>query len=148
MGDTGLIIETKKKSEVVTARPHDGLLVARVHAEPLQSCLTLGDYGLYPATTRCDRATSFNRLLSAPASRAPVVKSPPASAGGLRRGLHPWVGVMPGGGHANPLHLPGESHRQRSLAGYSPRGHKESDVTEALSVHAYPFTEHLLSLKL
>ena len=87
-------------------------------------------------------------LVSAPASRAPVVKSPPASAGGLRRGLHPWVGVMPGGGHANPLHLPGESHRQRSLAGYSPRGHKESDVTEALSVHAYPFTEHLLSLKL
>ena len=61
MGDTGLIIETKKKSEVVTAWPHDGLLVARVHAEPLQSCLTLGDYGLYPATTRSDRVTSFNR---------------------------------------------------------------------------------------
>ena len=26
--------------------------------------------------------------------------------------------------------LPGEPHRQRSLAGYSPRGHKESDTTE------------------
>ena len=26
--------------------------------------------------------------------------------------------------------LPGESHGQRSLAGYSPRGHKESDMTE------------------
>ena len=27
--------------------------------------------------------------------------------------------------------LPGESHGQRSLAGYSPRGHKESDMTAA-----------------
>ena len=27
--------------------------------------------------------------------------------------------------------LPGKSHRQRSLAGYSPQGHKESDTTEA-----------------
>ena len=26
--------------------------------------------------------------------------------------------------------LPGESHGQRSLAGYSPRGHKELDTTE------------------
>ena len=29
--------------------------------------------------------------------------------------------------------LPGESHGQRSLAGYSPWGHKESDTTEATS---------------
>ena len=27
--------------------------------------------------------------------------------------------------------LPGEFHGQRNLAGYSPRGHKESDMTEA-----------------
>ena len=26
--------------------------------------------------------------------------------------------------------LPGEPHGQRSLVGYSPRGHKESDITE------------------
>ena len=30
-----------------------------------------------------------------------------------------------------PVFLPGESHGQRSLAGYSPKGHKESDTTEA-----------------
>ena len=30
-----------------------------------------------------------------------------------------------------PVFLPGESHRQRSLVGYSPWGHKESDTTEA-----------------
>ena len=29
-----------------------------------------------------------------------------------------------------PVFLPGESHGQRSLSGYSPWGHKESDTTE------------------
>ena len=29
-----------------------------------------------------------------------------------------------------PLFLPGEPHGQRSLVGYSPWGHKESDTTE------------------
>ena len=29
-----------------------------------------------------------------------------------------------------PVFLPGKSHGQRSLAGYSPWGHKESDTTE------------------
>ena len=33
--------------------------------------------------------------------------------------------------HPTPVLLPGESHGQRSLAGYSLWGHKESDVTEA-----------------
>ena len=32
---------------------------------------------------------------------------------------------------STPVFLPGESHGQRSLAGYSPQGHKESDMTEA-----------------
>ena len=31
-----------------------------------------------------------------------------------------------------PVFLPGESHGQRSLAGYSPQGHKESGMTERL----------------
>ena len=29
-----------------------------------------------------------------------------------------------------PVFLPGESHAQRSLAGYSPQDHTESDTTE------------------
>ena len=33
-----------------------------------------------------------------------------------------------------PVFLPGESHGQRSLVGYSPGGHKESNVTEWLSI--------------
>ena len=37
-----------------------------------------------------------------------------------------------------PVLLPGESHGQRSLAGYSPWGHKESDTTEATEHTACP----------
>ena len=37
-----------------------------------------------------------------------------------------------------PIFLPGESHRQRSLAGYSPWGHKESDTTEWLTTTKIP----------
>ena len=49
-------------------------------------------------------------------------------------GLIPGLGRSPGEGNGNPLvFLPGESHRQRSLAGCSPRGRKESDTTERLS---------------
>ena len=33
-----------------------------------------------------------------------------------------------------PVFLPGEFNGQRSLAGYSPWGHKESDITEQLSL--------------
>ena len=40
-------------------------------------------------------------------------------------------GRSSGGGHGNPLvFLSGKSHGQRSLAGYSPQDHKESDITE------------------
>ena len=35
------------------------------------------------------------------------------------------------GGQPTPVFLPGESHGQRSLAGYSPRDRTESDTTEA-----------------
>ena len=33
-----------------------------------------------------------------------------------------------------PIFLPGESHGQRSLAGYSPHGHKEANMTEQLTL--------------
>ena len=35
--------------------------------------------------------------------------------------------------------LPGEFYGERSLAGYSPQGHKESDMTEQLTLHVYVF---------
>ena len=36
-----------------------------------------------------------------------------------------------------PVFLPGESHAQRSLAGYSPQGYKESDTTERLRTRVH-----------
>ena len=38
-----------------------------------------------------------------------------------------------------PVFLPGECHGQRSLMGYSPWGHKESDMTEQLIYHSLHF---------
>ena len=59
------------------------------------------------------------------------------SAGQGRRrkkcGFDPWVAKIPRrrAWQPTPVFLPGESHRQRSLAGYSPRGPKESDMSDA-----------------
>ena len=36
-----------------------------------------------------------------------------------------------------PTFLPGKSYGPKSLAGYSPKGHKESDMTERLSTYAH-----------
>ena len=54
------------------------------------------------------------------------------------RGSDPWVGKTPWGRawQPTPVFLPGESQGQRSLAGYSPWGHRESDTTEA-TLHAH-----------
>ena len=45
----------------------------------------------------------------------------------------PWVGEIPWrrAWQPTPVLLPGESHGQGNLVGYSPQGRKESDVTEA-----------------
>ena len=50
---------------------------------------------------------------------------------GRRRIFHPWVGKIPWRREwqSTPVFLPGESHGQRSLVGYSPWGRKESDST-------------------
>ena len=53
-------------------------------------------------------------------------------------GFNPWVEKIPWkeAWQPTPVLLPGESHRQRSLAGYRPWGSKESDTTEATE-HKY-----------
>ena len=67
-----------------------------------------------------------------------MVNNAPANAGDIRdAGSTPGSGRSPGEGNGNPFQysclqnptarLPG----QRSLMGYSPRGRKESDLTEA-----------------
>ena len=57
-----------------------------------------------------------------------------------RHGFNPWVRKFPWSRkwQPTPVLLPGESHEQRSLVGYSPWGHKELDTTEAT------YHEHIL----
>ena len=63
-----------------------------------------------------------------------VVKNLLASAGDMRH--ETWVRSLNGeeplkkGMATTPVFLPGESYGQRSLVGYSPWDHKESDMTE------------------
>ena len=72
-----------------------------------------------------------------------VVKNLPANAGNIRD-----VGSIPGSGRSpwkrawqpTPVILPRESRGQRSLVGYSPWGHKESDMTEVTAcTHAHGY---------
>ena len=65
-----------------------------------------------------------------------MVKNLPANAGDITDvGSIPGSLRSPGGGQGTwqptPVVLPGEAHGQSSLAGYSPLGRKESDMTEA-----------------
>ena len=67
-----------------------------------------------------------------------MVKNPPVNEGNTRDvGLTPGLGRSSLGGNGNPtpIFLPGESHRQRSLASYSPQCHKESETTEHTHRH-------------
>ena len=49
----------------------------------------------------------------------------------------PWLGKIPWRRkwQPTPVLLPGKSHGWRSPVGYSPWGHKESDMTERLHFH-------------
>ena len=66
------------------------------------------------------------------------VKNPPANAGDMRCTFDPWLGTIPlrRAWQLTPVFLPGESHGHRSLVGFSPWGHEESDTTERLSTHS------------
>ena len=49
-----------------------------------------------------------------------------------RREFHCWIGKIPWrrAWQPTPVFLPGESHGQRCLVGYSPQDHKELDTTK------------------
>ena len=68
-----------------------------------------------------------------------------------RRGFDPWVGKIPWRRkwQPTPVFLPRASHGQRSLVGYSPWGHKDSDTTEATEhTHTHTHTHTLLRIEL
>ena len=54
----------------------------------------------------------------------------------------PWVGKIPWRRNCQPtpVFLPRKFHGQRSLMGYSPRGHKESDTTEHTRARTHTHT--------
>jgi len=62
-----------------------------------------------------------------------VVKTMPNQ--GRRPRFNLWVGKIPQRRkwQPTPVFLPGKSHNQRSLAGYSPWDHKESDTAKRLT---------------
>ena len=78
---------------------------------------------------------TWNMNVSGSSQVALVVKNLLADAGDTGNKVSILeLGRYPGGGNDSPLqYLAGEFHGQRSLAGYSPWGHKESDTNEATS---------------
>ena len=67
-------------------------------------------------------------------------KEPACQRKGCKRSrLDPWVQKIPyrRKWQPIPLSLPGESHGQRSLVGYSPWGHKELNMTEVISIQVF-----------
>ena len=81
--------------------------------------------GLGPTQTvsHCNSINSFNSLVAQTVRNLLAMQEPQVQS--LGREDTPEKGM--------PIHssiLPGEFHGQRSLVGYSPWGHKESDTTE------------------
>ena len=81
-----------------------------------------------------------------------VIKNLPVSAGDVRDlGSISRSGRSPGRGHGTPLQYfcLENPHGQRSLVGYSPWGHKESDTAEVTShthTHTHTHTQRRLRL--
>ena len=106
--------------------------------QPQGSC-----HGLWVMGTSCSNSPRPKPLLLSfrvwNNTRLPRWCSSKKSACQCRRhrrcGFNPWVGKIPWRRKRQlvPVFLPEKSHGQRSLAGYSPRGRKESDMTERLN---------------
>ena len=63
---------------------------------------------------------------------AQIVKNLPATRETWVQSLG-WEDTLEEGMAVTSVFLPGEFHGQRSLVGYSPQGHKKSDMTERLT---------------
>ena len=86
-------------------------------------------YSYYNEKNACELVNS-NQRWSHAQSELPWWLSGKESA--YSEGAAGDAGSIPGGGwQPTPVFLPEESDGERSLAGYSPQGHKESDTIEA-----------------
>ena len=101
-------------------------------AQPLRDSLAAPEKAKLTITTRPSKSMG-SRV--ARWSRAHL----PAQDTG-RHGSDPSVGKIPWTREwqPTPVFSPGKSHGQRSLAGYSAWGHKESDMTERTRTHIFP----------
>ena len=93
-----------------------------------------GEAGIWKVEdTWCYLSKSFCVKLELGFPGGSEVKSSTCNAGDLSSipGKIPWRRKW----QPTPVLLPGESHGWRSLASYSPRGHKELDTTEQLHFH-------------
>ena len=68
-----------------------------------------------------------------------VVKNPPTMQETQMTGFSPWVRNILWMRQWQPtsIFLPGKSHGERSLVGYSPWGRKESDTIERAHTHTF-----------
>ena len=125
----------------MTGRPHFHFSLSFIgerNGNPLQcSCLEnprdggawwAAVYGVAQSRTQLKRLSSSTQTKGFPGSSDS--KESTHNTGDL--GLIPGLGRSLGGGHGNPLQYSclENPHEQRSLAGYSQWGHKESDMTE------------------
>ena len=106
----------KKKSQN-QATVHNFQIVLHLQDGKLPTIVNLNKMGLYP----------YKGLPS-----GSEVKNPPTMQRCKRRWFHPWVWKIPWRRkwQPTPVFLLGKSLEQRSLAGYSLWGHKESNMTE------------------
>ena len=76
-----------------------------------------------------DQAGTFVSFPGGPSGKEPTCQCRRSK----RPKFSPWVGKIPWrrAWKPTPVFLPGKFHGQRSLVGYSPWGHKESDTTKA-----------------
>ena len=112
-----------------------------------QSCLTLQPHKLQPTRLLCLwNSPGKNIGLGSHSLGFPGdsdSKESTSNVGDL--GSITGLGSSPGGRHGKPLQYSclENPHGQRSLAGYSPWGRKESDTTEQLSIaqHSHPLLQ-------
>ena len=103
----------------------------RGHEAPLKGACARGAESHAPTAGVCSKVSA---CLDFPGGA--VREGPPASVGEARDEIFPWVGKIPWRKkwQPSPVFLPGKSHGQRSLAGHSPWGQRESQTR--LSAHA------------
>ena len=90
---------------------------------PFWDCHSLGTFGIVKFRSRYRLWASLVAQL--------VKNLPPMQ----EAGFNPWFGRIPWRREwqPTPVSLPGEFHGQSCLAGYSPWGRKESDMTDRLT---------------